>query len=84
MVFENLAYYQQSYFWVETKGKTLEEIDTIFDTNTRQPLSNVEAAGERAATVNAGATEKLPHERDIRISTVKGSVSAEKGAGSRG
>ncbi|MCJ1237260.1 hypothetical protein MMC14_005245 [Varicellaria rhodocarpa] len=54
-----------SYFWVETEGKTLEEIDTIFDTRIRQSLSNVEAAGERAATVNAGATEKLPHERMI-------------------
>jgi hypothetical protein len=40
----------------------LEEIDTIFDNRTQQSLSNVEAAGERATTVNAGATEKLPHE----------------------
>lgn len=40
----------------------MEEIDIIFDTRTRQSLSNVEAAGcERAATVSAGATDKLPH-----------------------
>jgi hypothetical protein len=63
IVFQILAYYQQSYFWVETKGKTLEEIDAIFDTRTRRSLSTVEATGEIAAAVNAGTTEMLPRER---------------------
>jgi hypothetical protein len=47
------------YFWVETKGKTLEEIDTIFDNSVRQSALNVEAAGAKVGTVKDGATEKL-------------------------
>ncbi|KAH8809154.1 general substrate transporter [Xylogone sp. PMI_703] len=33
-------------FWVETKGKTLEEINTIFDTRARESLSNIEGVNE--------------------------------------
>ncbi|KAL7929007.1 general substrate transporter [Trichoderma chlorosporum] len=47
-------------FWVEIKGKSLEEIDTIFDTRSRQPRSIAGAQGERDNVANSTAVEKPP------------------------
>lgn len=66
IIFKLLAYYQQLYFWVETKGKTLEEINTIFDTRTHQSVSTVEAAHQGNVMVNLGATDKPPHDHVIQ------------------
>lgn len=51
---------QQWYFWVEIKGKSLEEIDTIFDTGSRQSRSIAGAEGNTDNVANSTAVEKPP------------------------
>lgn len=51
---------QQWYFWVEIKGKSLEEIDTIFDTGRRQSRSIAGAEGKRDIVANSTAVEMPP------------------------
>lgn len=48
------------YFWVEIKGKSLEEIDTIFDTGSRQSRSIAGAEGKRDTVANSTAVEMPP------------------------
>lgn len=48
------------YFWVEIKGKSLEEIDTIFDTGSRQSRSIAGAEGNTDNVANSTAVEKPP------------------------
>ncbi|KAK0756312.1 hypothetical protein N5P37_011227 [Trichoderma harzianum] len=50
----------QWYFWVEIKGKSLEEIDTIFDTGRRQSRSIAGAEGKRDIVANSTAVEMPP------------------------
>ncbi len=52
---------RQWYFWVETKGKTLEEIDAIFDGEKHSAVPDVE-------TVRAGSVsvERAAIESDLR------------------
>lgn len=45
-------------FWVETKGKTLEEIDALFEGEKHSDVPDVEQVRTGQATLNVGAIEK--------------------------
>ncbi|OJJ45259.1 hypothetical protein ASPZODRAFT_119430 [Penicilliopsis zonata CBS 506.65] len=47
-----------AYFWVETKGKTLEEIDAIFDRNKHSDVPDVEMVRSGKGRVDVQALEK--------------------------
>jgi hypothetical protein len=44
-------------YWVETKGRTLEEIDAIFEGEKHSTVPDVEAVRKGEATVNAEQLE---------------------------
>ena len=45
-------------FWVETKGKTLEEIDAIFEGEKHSDVPDVEAVRLGKAQIDVGAVER--------------------------
>lgn len=47
----------QAVFWVETKGKTLEEIDAIFEGHKHSSVPDVELVRRGVATVDVGLVE---------------------------
>ncbi|KAJ6440658.1 sugar transporter [Purpureocillium lavendulum] len=49
-------------FWVETKGKTLEEIDAIFDETKHSMVPNVEDIRTGKRTIDVGEIEQQLHE----------------------
>lgn len=49
---------KQAYFWVETRGKTLEEIDVLFDTTKHSSVPDVEAVRTGKAVLDVGVVEK--------------------------
>lgn len=46
------------YYWVETKGKTLEEIDAIFEGEKHSDVPDVEDVRRGIEKVDAGVVEK--------------------------
>ena len=48
----------QAVFWVETKGKTLEEIDAIFDDNSHSTIRNVEDVRKGRELVDVSKVEQ--------------------------
>jgi hypothetical protein len=48
---------RQWYFWVETKGKTLEEIDAIFDGEKHSAVPDVEKVRAGRVSVDRAAIE---------------------------
>ena len=54
-------------YWVETKGKTLEEIDAIFEGEKHSSVPDVEQVRRGEATVDVKAIEQELHdEKDIK------------------
>ena len=49
---------QQAYFWVETKGRTLEEIDALFDREKHSNVPDVEAIRTGKEQLDVNAQEK--------------------------
>lgn len=45
-------------FWIETKGRTLEEIDEIFDGEKHSSVPDVEMIRKGQATIDVGAIEQ--------------------------
>ncbi|KFG78049.1 putative sugar transporter [Metarhizium anisopliae] len=54
-------------FWVETKGKTLEEIDAIFERERHSSVSGVEDVRKRRITVDEVQMEKQLQHQDVRV-----------------
>lgn len=50
--------YLQAVYWVETKGKTLEEIDAIFEGEKHSDVPDVEAVRLGKAQIDVGAVER--------------------------
>lgn len=50
--------FSQAVFWVETKGKTLEEIDALFEGEKHSSVPDVEQVRKGQATLDVGAIEK--------------------------
>lgn len=50
--------YTQAVYWVETKGKTLEEIDAIFDGEKHSSVPDVEDIRTGRKTLNVSEVEK--------------------------
>ena len=48
----------QAYFWVETKGRTLEEIDALFDREKHSTVPDVEAIRTGKEQLDVKAEEK--------------------------
>jgi len=55
-------------YWVETKGKTLEEIDAIFEGEKHSSVPDVEMVRKGKAQIDVGAIE---HEIDAEVEHVK-------------
>ncbi len=45
-------------FWVETKGKSLEEIDALFDKTKRSTVPNIEDVRTGKVSVDVGEIER--------------------------
>ncbi|KID90517.1 Major facilitator superfamily domain, general substrate transporter [Metarhizium guizhouense ARSEF 977] len=54
-------------FWVETKGKTLEEIDAIFERERHSSAPDVEDVRKRRVTVDEVQMEKQLQHQDVRV-----------------
>ncbi|EFY99405.1 Major facilitator superfamily domain, general substrate transporter [Metarhizium robertsii ARSEF 23] len=54
-------------FWVETKGKTLEEIDAIFERERHSSAPDVEDVRKRRITVDEVQMEKQLQHQDVRV-----------------
>ncbi|KID80402.1 Major facilitator superfamily domain, general substrate transporter, partial [Metarhizium brunneum ARSEF 3297] len=54
-------------FWVETKGKTLEEIDAIFERERHSSAPGVEDVRKRRITVDEVQMEKQLQHQDVRV-----------------
>lgn len=52
------AYHLQVVYWVETKGKTLEEIDALFEGEKHSQVPDVAAVQRGQATVTAESVAK--------------------------
>jgi hypothetical protein len=48
----------QAVFWVETKGKTLEEIDALFEGHKHSNVPDVELIRKGKATIDVGQVEQ--------------------------
>lgn len=48
----------KAYYWVETKGKTLEEIDAIFEGEKHSDVPDVEAIRLGKAQIDIGMVER--------------------------
>lgn len=48
----------QAYYWVETKGRTLEEIDAIFEGHKHSTVPDVELVRTGKETLDVGAVEQ--------------------------
>lgn len=53
-----LLTHPQAVFWIETKGKTLEEIDAIFEGEKHSTVPDVEKVRRGEETVKAEAVEE--------------------------
>jgi hypothetical protein len=53
-------------YWVETKGKTLEEIDAIFEGEKHSSVPDVETVRLGKATVDVAVIEQELHHRGAR------------------
>ena len=62
------CWYLKAVFWVETKGKTLEEIDAIFEGEKHSTVPDVEMVRKGKAQIDVGAIE---HEIDVEVEHVK-------------
>jgi 2',3'-cyclic-nucleotide 2'-phosphodiesterase (5'-nucleotidase family) len=51
----------QAVFWVETKGKTLEEIDAIFEGHKHSNVPDVELVRRGKAHIDVGVVEQEIH-----------------------
>lgn len=58
----NLADTAQAVYWVETKGKTLEEVDAIFEGQKHSSVPDVENVRRGKATVDVAVLEKELHD----------------------
>jgi hypothetical protein len=56
---------QQWYFWVETKGRTLEEIDALFEGEKHSSVPDVETVRTNKATIDVAAIEQELHEEKL-------------------
>ena len=56
-------------YWVETKGKTLEEIDAIFEGEKHSSVPDVEVVRKGDAHVDVGDEEQVPelHEDNFKV-----------------
>lgn len=50
-----LTYHLQAVYWIETKGKTLEEIDAIFEGEKHSSVPDVALIREGLATIDVAA-----------------------------
>jgi hypothetical protein len=50
--------YRQAVFWIETKGKTLEEIDAVFEGEKHSNVPDVEKVRRGEETVKVEALEE--------------------------
>lgn len=55
-------------YWVETKGRTLEEIDAIFEGEKHSSAPDVEMVRKGEAQINVGAIEQ---ELDVEVEHMK-------------
>jgi len=53
------------YFWVETKGRTLEEIDALFEGEKHSSVPDVETVRTNKATIDVAAIEQELHEEKL-------------------
>jgi 2',3'-cyclic-nucleotide 2'-phosphodiesterase (5'-nucleotidase family) len=60
----------EAVFWVETKGKTLEEIDAIFEGHKHSDVPDVEAVRQGREKIDVGVVE-------LELSTVVHTAKAE-------
>lgn len=59
---------EKAVFWVETKGKTLEEIDALFEGEKHSDIPDVEAVRTGKAQIDVGAVEQ---ELDVELESYK-------------
>lgn len=73
-----LADFSQAVYWVETKGKTLEEIDAIFEGEKHSSVPDVEQVRTGKATVDVNEIERELHdEKGIELITARGNGKSE-------
>lgn len=63
----------KAYYWVETKGKTLEEIDAIFEGEKNSSVPDVEVILKGEQHIDSGAIEQ---ELAAELETIAGPVKA--------
>lgn len=59
----------QAVYWVETKGKTLEEIDALFEDRTHSTITNVEDIRTGRATIDVDKAEIELHSAHVADKT---------------
>ena len=60
--------YAQALYWVETKGKTLEEIDAIFEGEKHSAVPDVEAVRKGEATIDLKEFEhEITAETNLKV-----------------